>query len=448
MKKLALALVATSCLVAQPLPQMVFPSNPSNNVKAARATPIRRHVMRNGLRVLVSESPQEDMIAMEMLIQVGALDETTAIEGMGQIVQELLTRRVSLRPDGIDRIEEAAAQFRVTPEMDYVRISLVATGAEFPALFSELCDALKNRKVSETELEEVRKKLIENLDSGSGALGQLYDIFRQTFYRYHPYKRTAKATEGVIERIRPHLVETFLNQCYVANRMIISLSGRVDRYEGVQWVEERLAKLPQVEIKKLEISWDPKPTEKEVFLTGGGQLGWLFVGYPAPPAPSRDYAAMKLINSILGEGLSSRLFTEIREKRSLCYELGSMYPMLKGPSHFLTYTVTKPEQVWPARKQLLIEIERLKKEGVTPTELEEGKRKLIGSYWQERETNQGRAYQAAVGELMGLGYEFDSQFMKLIESVTTGDVREVAQRYLDNATLIVARPRGIFYWDI
>lgn len=453
---LALTGLLACRLAADPLPtiRVSSPSNNSSsggansNVRAARATPIRRHVMRNGMRVLVNESPQEDIVALELLIQVGCNDENTQVEGMGQIIQELLTRRVSETPEGRDRIEDAAAQFRVTPEMDFVRISMVSTLEDFPGLLSALADALKNRNISEAELEKVRKHLIENLDSNPGALGQLYEIFRQTFYRYHPYKRNGKAAEGVIERIRPHQVAEFMDQFYVANRMVVSLSGRVDRNEAVKMVEDRFSTLPQREVKVLEVSWDPKPTEKEVFLTGGGQLGWLFVGYPSPPAPSRDWAAMRLINSIMGEGLSSRLFTEIREKRSLCYELGSMYPMLKGPSHLLVYTVTKPEQVWPARKQLLAEIERIKREPVSKQELEENRRKVIGTYYQERETNQGRAYQAAQAELLGLGYEFDSQFMRLIESVTPADIQEVAQRYLDNATLIIARPRGIFYWDL
>lgn len=448
--------------LGQPLPPPIRISVPSNNsstaaptsidrsglIRAARATPVRRHVMSNGLRVLVNESPQENIVALELLIQVGAMEESTPLEGIGQVLQELLTQRVRNGPHNNDRIEDSAAQFQVTPEMDYLRLSLVCSADEYPALLAAVADALKKGPVTENELEEVRKILIRNLDQGQGALGQLYDIFRQSFYRYHPYKRTGRVAEGTIERLKPKALQDFLDKYLVANRMVLSICGRVDRNEAVDKVQKLFAALPQKELHRVEVNWEAKSTEKEVFLTGGGQVGWLFVGFPAPPAPSRDYVGMRVINSVLGEGLSSRLFTEIREKRSLCYELGSMYPVLRGPSHFLTYTVTKPEQVWPARKQLLIEIERLKKEGVSEQELEENKRKIIGAYWQERETNQGRAFHAALNELLGLGHEFDSQYMRLLDSVTTQDVKDVAQRYLDNATLIVARPRGIFYWDL
>ncbi len=456
-------LALTLCLQgwSQPLPTSIHISSPSgsssrstgtettsSNVRAARATPVGRQVLRNGLRVLVNESPQEDIVAMELLVQVGAMEESTPVIGIEQIMQELLTERISNTPEGSDRIEDCAASLKVTPELDYMRVSMVCTSGDFPELLTAVADAFKKRPLEEAELETVRKKILPNLESPQGALSELYDIFRQQFYRYHPYKRNGRLAEGLLERLRAHQVQEFMDQYYVANRMVVSLSGRIDRTAAVKMVEERFGALPQKEIRSLDVSWDPKPTEKEVFLTGGGQLGWLFVGYPAPSGPSRDYAAMRVINSLLGEGLSSRLFTEIREKRSLCYELGSMYPVLRGPSHFLTYTVTKPEQVWPARQQLLVEIDRLKKDGITKLELEESKRKVIGTYWQERETNQGRAFQSALGELLGLSYEFDSQFMRSLETVTTDDVKEVARRYLDNATLIVARPRGIFYWDL
>ncbi|MBS2034385.1 insulinase family protein [bacterium] len=461
MRSLLFCLALSGTLAAQPLPGSIHISSPASsrgasgrvdaantNVRAARATPVGRQVLKNGLRVLVNESPQEDIVAMELLVQVGAMEETTPVIGIEQILEELLRERISISADGTDRIEDCAASLKVTPELDYMRISLVSTSADFPGLLTAVAEAFKKRPLDEAELEKVRKKILPNLESPQGALSELYDIFRQQFYRYHPYKRSGRLAEGLLERLRAHQVQEFMDQYYVANRMIVSISGRIDRTEAVKMVEERFGALPQKEIRSLDVSWDPKPTEKEVFLTGGGQLGWLFVGYPAPSGPSRDYATMRVINALLGEGLSSRLFTEIREKRSLCYELGSMYPVLRGPAHFLTYTVTKPEQVWPARKQLLVEIERLKKDGISKLELEESKRKVIGSYWQERETNQGRAFQSAQGELLGLSYEFDSQFMHALDTITTEDVKEVARRYLDNATLIVARPRGIFYWDL
>ena len=463
MKPIAVATLALTLgwpAWSQPLPTSIHISAPSNssgrssagdgsgNVRAARATPVGRQVLKNGLRVLVNESPQEDIVALELLVQVGAMEEATPVIGIEQVMQELLTQRISLAADGSDRIEDCAASLKVTPELDYMRISMVSTSGDFPGLLTAVADAFKKRPLEEAELETIRKKILPNLESPQGALSELYDIFRQQFYRYHPYKRNGRLAEGLLERLRAHQVQGFMDQYYVANRMVVSISGRIDRTVAVKMVEDRFGTLPQKEIRSLDVSWDPKPTEKEVFPTGGGQLAWLFVGYPPPPGPRRDYAAMRVINSLLGEGLSSRLFTEIREKRSLCYELGSMYPVLRGPSHFLTYTVTKPDQVWPARKQLLVEIERLKKDGITKQELEESKRKVIGTYWQERETNQGRAFQSALGELLGLSYEFDSQFMRSLETVTTDDVKEVARRYLDNATLIVARPRGIFYWDL
>ena len=463
MKNVRLTAVALSIGLncwGQPIPTSIHISAPggsssnstsagsSGNVRAARATPVGRQVLKNGLRVLVNESPQEDIVAMELLVQVGAMEETTPVVGIEQIMQELITQRISLTPEGADRVEDCAASLKVSPELDYMRISMVSTSADFPMLLSAVADAFKKRPLEEAELETVRKKLLPNLESPQGALSELYDIFRQQFYRYHPYKRSGRLSEGLLERLRAHQIQSFMDQFYVANRMIVSISGRVDRTEAVKMVEDRFGSLPQKEIRSMDVSWDPKPTEHEVFLTGGGQLGWLFVGYPAPSGPSRDYAAMRVITRLLREVISSRLFTEIREKRSLVYELGSMYPVLRGPSHFLTYTVTKPDQVWPARKQLLIEIDRLKKDGITKLELEESKRKVIGNYWQERETNSGRAFQSALGEALGLSYEFDSQFMRTLESVSTDDVKEVARRYLDNATLIVARPRGIFYWDL
>jgi predicted Zn-dependent peptidase len=85
---------------------------------------------------------------------------------------------------------------------------------------------------------------------------------------------------------------------------------------------------------------------------------------------------------------------------------------------------------------------------VGQVELDESRRKVVGNYLLERETNSGKAFHLALSESAGVGFEFEAAFLKEVESVTPAEVLEVAKKYLDNCTLIVARPPGRIYWDL
>ena len=439
---------ATPAVGAPSLRKKSAAQSPSNNaVRAARATPVHRVVLPNGMRILLAEAPEEDITAAVLLVQTGALEEKGPVAGITRVLVNILDKRITDTLDGEDRIEAVGAHLRCQQELDYSRISLESRSADFEPLLNEVAGALE-RPLALSELDAARKKVLESFKEPQGALGQLYDIFRQSFYRYHPYRSSQRGSELAIERLDVKAVQEYLDNFFVPNRMILGVAGRFEPISTETAIRKSFGKLKAHQMKEVEVGWEPKSVEKEVYLSGGNDMGWLFVGYPAPSVGSHDYATMRIISSLLGEGLSSRLFTEIREKRSLAYELGSMYPVLRGPSHFLTYTITKPEQVYRAKQQLLREIERLKKEGVGQVELDESRRKVIGNYLLERETNSGKAFHLALSESAGVGHEFEQAFLKELETVTPAEILVVAKRYLDNCTLIVARPPGRFYWDL
>jgi zinc protease len=427
--------------------------NPANGeqpgrIRSARATPVLRETLDNGMRVLVTEAPQENIVATELLIQAGSMEEKSPVSGITSMICELLTERINDLPNDESLDESTGSIIKLSAEPDYARISVESTSENFPNILAAIGKALQKPTISKAEMEKVRKKVLDNYSDGEGAMNQLDEMFRQTFYRFHPYRTLPKGSKLVIERLTAKELQDYMAQYFVPNRIVLSVSGRVDRIAVRDLAKTDFGAMQPNEIKEIDIAWEPQPQEKEIFLSGGTTVAWLVVGFPAPSIASKDYPAMRLIEAVMGEGLSSRLFTEIREKRSLAYELGAQYPPLRGPSHLLTYAITKPEQMGAARKQLLLEFERLKKEGVPAQELNENRNKVIGNYLLERETNSGKAFSLALAEISGVGFEFDQNFIKEIKAVTPSEVQDVAKRYLENYTMIVARPAGHFYWDL
>lgn len=231
------------------LPSKTRPIRPSvvpggSAIKAARATPVGRITLANGMRVLTTESPEEDIVAVELLIGVGLIDETTPVTGITHLIQELLTDRISSDEAGEDRLEATGSTLRLTTEPDYARISVVTTTDQFPKVLGWLGSALRKRTTSADELARVRKRLVKEIkDGGGGAFGQLYSIFRQTFYRYHPYRQTSRGSELAIERMDASVVDQFLARYYASNRMWCCRSpGGSTDWTWPKWSRRSLAR--------------------------------------------------------------------------------------------------------------------------------------------------------------------------------------------------------------
>ena len=146
----------------------------------------------------------------------------------------------------------------------------------------------------------------------------------------------------------------------------------------------------------------------------------------------KDYATLQVIDSLLGSGMSSRLFKNLRDRDGLAYQLGSQYApnILKGS--FIVYIGTNPENLECAQKGLKEEVFRLKREFVGSKELQEAKDKLLGHYILGQETNLEKAILTGRFESSGRGYNFGDSYTQLINSVTESDIIEVANKYFNN----------------
>jgi zinc protease len=174
--------------------------------------------------------------------------------------------------------------------------------------------------------------------------------------------------------------------------------------------------------------------------TKRSNLTWLIVGYPAPPVASPDYPAMKVLNAILGGGMSSRLFSELRDKRALAYSTGSFYPSRAEESHLVTYIIALPDNAEAARQGILEIIKEIQERGVPQEELERAKSYVIGNYRIEHETTERRAWYLGWYETLGVGYQMDAYYPQLIQAVTAEDIQRVAQKYLQQYVLSLVGP--------
>jgi zinc protease len=167
------------------------------------------------------------------------------------------------------------------------------------------------------------------------------------------------------------------------------------------------------------------------------------LGYFGASVYDPNYPILKLINTYLGNGLSSRLFVELREKRGLAYDVSAIYPTRIDLSQFILYIGTAPENTEIALQGLQEEAERLTKITLSPEELQRAKNKLLGQYALGKQTNSEIAQIYGWYETLGLGVEFDSKFPTLINQITPETVQQVAQKYFTEPYISLVGPQKL-----
>jgi predicted Zn-dependent peptidase len=272
-----------------------------------------------------------------------------------------------------------------------------------------------------------------------------FSQLREAIYQDHPYSLSVLGTEATIANLTPGDLETYHQRYFRPDQLVISLSGRLEPQIAKEWVENAFGDWqnppsipPILHLPQLT----PKPEKRAT--QQNTQQAIVMLGYLTPGVKSSEYAAMKLLSTYLGNGLSSRLFVELREKRGLAYDVSAFYPTRLDQSNFVVYMGTAPENTAIAQEGLKTEVERLCETPLTEAELQIAKNKLLGQYALGKQANGEIAQIYGWYETLGLGIAFDLDFQEQIKRVTPQEAQQVAQQYFIEPYISLVGPESGF----
>ena len=248
------------------------------------------------------------------------------------------------------------------------------------------------------------------------------------------YSHSNKILEKTLPSVQKDDILKYYNKILDSKNVVISINGNVDAQKMISEFGSILKNKnnPVVNYSNFRISKAPAPKTVSQDIKDL-QTAWLFLGWQTAGVQNKkDFVTLKVMNTILGSGISSRLFRNLREQDGLAYQLGSSYsPKMLGGS-FFTYIGTNPETLDYSRKKILHEIDRFKMEFVSDTELKDAKDRLKGSFVIAMETNSEKASNIGLFETYGFGYDFLNEYVKMIDQVTASDIISVANKYFNN----------------
>lgn len=404
-----------------------------------------RQVLNNGIVVIATENSAADIIAARIFFRTGTLYEPAAKSGISNLLATVLTKGTKELSsiEIAERVESVGARLSADTTADYFLMGVKTVSEDFAEILKLTAELIKTPSFPETEIDLERRIAIQGIRSQlEQPFAVAFSQLREIVYQDHPYALSSLGTEETLAAINREDIQEFHQTYFRPDNMIISIAGRIDPEEAIALIEKVFGDW-QTPAKSLPNSTRPKVNSEpcEALITQDTQQSIIMLGYPAPKVKDPDYATLKLLNTYLGNGLSSRLFVELREKRGLAYDVSAFYPTRIDDSYFVTYIGTAPQNTATAREGLKMEVDRLATIPLNEDELQAAKNKLLGQYALGKQTNGQIAQVFGWYEALGLGIEFDSRFQENIAAVTVKQAQEVASKYFGDPYVSIVGPK-------
>jgi predicted Zn-dependent peptidase len=402
-----------------------------------------RYELSNGIVVLVTENPTVDIVASRCFFAGGERLVSAPKAGMANLAASLMTRGTQRYSslEIAEQVESIGASLSTESSSDYFLLSLKNIAADFRDMFLLGSEILRSPSYPSHELDLERRLTLQSIRSQQERPFTIaYENLQKMMYGDHPYGFSSIGTEETISSISRDDLVTFHHHYLQPEQMVVSIAGNIAADRAISIVGEALGDWHSSQPQLMGQSQQPQFQPQLVSHEQDTQQAIIMIGYPAPPVASPDYAALKIISTYLGNGLSSRLFVELREKRGLAYEVSASYATRLEASQFIAYIGTAPHNAATALAGLRHECERLTTEMLTEPELALCKSKLLGQYALGKQTNGQIAQIYGWYEVMGLGSEFDHIFVEKIAAVTSDDILRAAQTYFHNPAISIVGP--------
>ena len=431
---LALALCISGLTLAAETPP---PPGPAQPFELPATT---QYKLPNGLRVTLVPYGEVPKTNVALVVRLGNVDEPAGSTGLADLTGKLLLQGTRTR--GAKQLAEAAADLggalnvSVTP--DETAIQLECLGDSTARAVALVAEVAREPSFPESELARLKTDLIrETAIERSRPQPLAQEAFHQAIFGSHPYARTlAQAKE--VERFTLPQAKSVWTRYAGADQAHLYVVGRFDAAAVRTAIEKGLAQW-----HKVGAHARPRPAPKSarrVLLVDrpGAVQSTLVLGLPVVPPTSPDYIPLSVTNTLLGGSFGSRITANIREKRGYTYSPNSQVLAHPGAAFWAEFADVTTKDTGAAVKEVLSEVQLLRKEPPSAEELA-GMQRFISGFFVLRNSNRaGIIAQLRFVDLYGLPDDWLRTYVQRVNALTPEDVTRITRQYIDPSRMTLA----------
>lgn len=404
---------------------------------------IHQHVFENGL-VLVAESmPGVQSAAFSVLLPAGSAFEPAATCGTASMLSEWITRGAGDRDSRelLTALDNLGVNHSESASTVHTSVAGATLGRNLIPALEIFADVMRRPHLDDEEVEPIRALALQGLQSLEDDPGSkvIYELRKRHFP--DPWGRPSPGTPEGVEASTPDDLRAFHESRYRPNGAIVAVAGALE-WPAIRDTVERLFDDWE---RGSEPVIDARPAgPRRDHLLKETQQTQIALAYPTVTVDHPDFYLARAAVAILGGFSSARLFTEVREKRGLCYSVLAGYEAFKERAAVLCFAGTSPDRAQQTLDVTLDEIRRLSRDGIDAEELEAMRAGLKSSLIMQQESTMGRSSSlAADWYYLGRIRPLD-EISAALDALTPAAVNDfVARQSLDDLTVLTLGPTAL-----
>ncbi|MET3589363.1 putative Zn-dependent peptidase [Bartonella silvatica] len=388
----------------------------------------------NGLTIATHTMQQIDSVALGIWVKVGSRNETFTQHGIAHLLEHMAFKGTENRTafQIAADIEDVGGEINATTSTETTAYVVRVLKKDVSLAIDILADILMHSKFDETELEREKQVILQEIGAAHDVPDDIiFDHFTETAFRHQPLGRSILGTPQTIQSFTSADLHDFMNKQYSADRMIIVAVGAVQHEDFLKEVESRLN------------TFRPHSTAPLTNLANyvGGDFReyrdlmdtQVIIGFEGRAYHARDFYATQILSIILGGGMSSRLFQEVREKRGLCYSIYAFHWGFSDIGLFGIHAATGQEGLKELLPITLNELSKASKD-IHPNELQRARAQYRANLIMSQENPSSQAHLIA-RQILLYGRQIPiSETMKRLDLITPTRLTDLAHRLFTNST--------------
>ena len=406
---------------------------------------IRTHVLDNGTTLLIDEMRDVRSFALGVYVRAGSGDEPPSRRGMSHFLEHLLFKRTRRRTNAeISRvIDRLGGEVDAFTTKEYTGFYVHTLEAHFEEALDLIADVVLAPAFQAGDIETERGVILEEIGEANDNPDDLvHEMFVGSFWKSHPLGAPILGTAATVGAISRRDLYGYYASRYVPGNLIVALAGCVDPARALDAIAKafsRRGRRGSPRKSRKDGGAGPKPhSHLELRRREGLDQVHVCLGVAAPSQTSRRRYAAALLDIALGGGMSSRLFQEVREKRGLAYSIGSSLNSYRLGGYETVSAACAPRNLPRLIDVTLRELRKLKRGGVSDSELRRAKENLKSGLILSLESTVSRMSAAARQHFYLGRVERPEELMAKIEAVHRDEVGAEADRLFDGRALSLA----------
>jgi zinc protease len=412
-----------------------------------RVPPInfKERTLPNGLVVYTAQERSSPTVAIQVWYKVGSKDDPDKRSGFAHLFEHLMFKSTKNMPDEkMDRLTEDVGGWNNASTSDDVTnyYEVVPSNYLETLLWAE-ADRMSTLNVTEKNFPAERDVVKEEFNSGVLAppYGRLFYAIDKLSFDVHPYKRPTIGSKEDLDAATLEDVRAFHKTFYRPDNAVLIVVGDFEQAQLDAWVDKYFGRVarPSSSIPRVTVREPERKAERRFNETGPNvPLPAVAITYLAPPVSSPDADALRVAESILSNGESSRLYQSLVYTQQVAAEaFGSANLRQDAGIFVLGAILASGKQPADAERALLAELRRMQDAPVTKAELDKAVNQLVASALRERETNSGKAFALGNAVIMLGDARRANTDVERLQAVTAADVQRVMKKYFTDTNRVV-----------